>query len=176
MKQIIPLTLTLLLLAVSQCVGQERKASPNEKIDNAQPLSAPDKDAVVQAIVDEMYANDLQPYVMDIGKEVSRSEYQVNVYFKPTLNSNRAGWVIYKLLPYGEVLRMFTLRSDGTAVLFGKLRDRFPPTQPSYLTVYMDDDELCQTKREWQKGHFTVELKPSADRVAEARARQQKRK
>jgi len=39
---------------------------------------------------DEMYANDLQPYVMDIGKEISRSKYQVAVYFKPTLNYDGA--------------------------------------------------------------------------------------
>jgi len=70
---------------------------------------------------------------------------------------------------------MFSVRSEGPAVLFGKLRDRFPPTQPSYLTVYMDDDELCQSKREWSKENFTVELRPTAERVAEGRARQQKR-
>jgi len=175
MIRIIFLTLALLFLTLTQGVSQERKASSNEKSDGSQPLSQADKDAVMQAIVDEMYANDLQPYVMDIGKEVSRSEYQVGVYFKPTLNSNRAGWVIYKLLPYGEVLRMFILRSDGSAVLFGKLRDRFPPTQPSYLTVYMDDNELCQAKKDWQKEYFSVELKPSEERVSKARARQQKR-
>ena len=62
--------------------------------------------------------------------------YELNAYFKPTLNSTGTGWVIYKLMPYGQVLRMFSLRSDGVAVLYGKLRDRFPPTQPSYLTVY----------------------------------------
>jgi hypothetical protein len=39
----------------------------------------------------------------------------------------------------------------------------------------MDDDELCQMKKEWQKEHFIVELKPSAERLAAARARQQKR-
>jgi hypothetical protein len=70
---------------------------------------------------------------------------------------------------------LFSIRSDGLAILYGKLRDHFPPTQPSYLTVYMDDDELCQMEREWKKGQFTVELKPSADRVTEARARQKKR-
>jgi hypothetical protein len=73
------------------------------------------------------------------------------------------------------VYRLFSIGNDGLAILYGKLRDRFPPTHPSYLTVYMDDDELCQLEREWQKGHFTVELKPSAERIAEARARQQKR-
>jgi hypothetical protein len=167
--------LVLVFLALSQGVGQERKAGHDGENDNARPLSQADKDAVVQAIVDEIYVNNLQPYVIDVGREVSRSEYRLNIYFKPTLNKDNAGWVIYKLLPYGEVYRLFSVRGDGLALLYGKLRDRFPPTQPSYLTVYMDDDQLCQMKKEWGKGDFTVELKPSADRVAEARARQQKR-
>ncbi len=175
MRRIISATFALVFLALSQGVGQERKAGHDEKSDNARPLSQADKDAVVQAIVDEMYINNLQGYGFDVGKQISDSAYQLKVYFKPTLNSDRIGWVIYKLMPYGEVLRMFSVRSDGLAVLHGKLRDRFPPTQPSYLTVYMDDDELCQSKRECSKQHFTVELKPSANRIAEARARQQKR-
>jgi len=175
MRRIIPFTLALLFVALPPSVGQERKASPDEKSDNARPLSAADRNAVMQAIVDEIYANSLQGYGFDVGKQTSASAYQLEAYFKPTLKKDNAGWVIYKLMPYGEVLRMFTIRRDGMAVLFGKLRDRFPPTQPSYLTVYMDDDELCQMKREWGKGHFTVELKPSADRVAEARARERKR-
>lgn len=175
MKRIISITLALLFLALSQVVGQEQKARTDDKSDNTQPLSQADKDAVVQAIVDEMYINNIQPYVIDVAKEQSRSEYQLNIYFKPSLNKENVGWVIYKLMPYGQVYRLFSIRSDGLAVLYGKLRDHFPPTQPSYLTVYMDDDELCKIEREWQKGYFTVELKPSADRVAEAKARQKKR-
>jgi hypothetical protein len=175
MRRIISITLALVFLALSHGVSQEHKAGPDEKNENTRALSPADKNAVVQAIVDEMYANNLQPYVIDVAKELSRSEYQLNVYFKPTLNKDNAGWVIYKLMPYGEVYRLFSLRNDGLAILYGKLRDCFPPTQPSYLTVYMDDDELCQMKKEWQKEQFTVELKPSADRIAEARARQQKR-
>jgi len=175
MRRIICVTLALLFLALSQGVGQESKAGSAERSDNARPLSQADKDAVMQAILDEMYVDNLQPYVIDVGKELSRSEYQLNIYFKPTLNKDNAGWVIYKLMPYGEVYRLFSIRSDGLAIIYGKLRDRFPPTQPSYLTVYMDDDQLCQIKKEWSKEHFAVELKPSADRVAEALARQQKR-
>ncbi len=175
MRRIISITLVLLFFALVQGVSQERGASPDEKGDNARPLSQADKDAVVQAILDEMYVNNLQPNVIDVGKELSRSEYQLNIYFKPTLNKDSAGWVIYKLMPYGQVYRLFSIRSDGLAVLYGKLRDRFPPTQPSYLTVYMDDDQLCQFETEWSKEHFDVALNPSADRVAEALAREKKR-
>lgn len=160
--------------ALSQVVGQESKAG-GERGDNIRPLSQADKDAVVQAILDEMYVDNLQPYVIDVGKELSRSEYQLNIYFKPTLNKDNAGWVIYKLMPYGQVYRLFSIRTDGLAILHGKLRDRFAPTQPSYLTVYMDDDQLCQLEKEWSKEHFNVTLKPSANRVAEARSRERKR-
>jgi len=162
-------------LALSQSVGQERKATPDEKSDSGRPLSATDKVSVIQAILDEMYVNNLQGSGFDVGKPTLGSAYQLNAYFKPTLNSDQVGWVIYKLMPYGEVYRLFSMRNDGLAILYGKLRDRFPPTHPSYLTVYMDDDELCRMKKEWQKQHFTVELKPSGDRVAEARRRQEKR-
>jgi hypothetical protein len=175
MRRIICVTLALLFLALSQGVGQESKAGTAEGSDNARPLSQADKDAVVQAILDEMYVDNLQPYVIDVGKELSRSEYQLNIYFKPTLNKDNAGWAIYKLMPYGQVYRLFSIRSDGLAILYGKLRDRFPSTQPSYLTVYMDDDDLCQMERDWGKEHFTVQLKPSAERLAQARARQKKR-
>ena len=155
---------------------QESDASPDTRSGNAQILSAADRNSVIQAVVDEIYDHHLQGYVADVGKHVSDSQYQVGVYFKPTLNSDGAGWVIYKLMPYGEVLRMFTLRSDGLAVLHGKLGGRFPPTQPSYLTVYMDDAELCQFKKQWSKEFFAVNINPSAERVGEARARQLKRK
>jgi hypothetical protein len=175
MRRITSITLVLLVLALSQAVGQQHTARTNDNSDNARPLSQANKDAVVQAIIDEMYANNLHPYVIDVGKELSRSQYQLNLYFKPTLNKDNVGWVIYKLMPYGQVYRLFSIRGDGLAIIYGKLRDHFPPTQPSYLTVYMDDDQLCQMEKEWQKGHFEVELKPSVDRVLEAQERQKKR-
>jgi hypothetical protein len=175
MRQIISIIFVLLFFALPHGVSQERGSSQNEKNDEIQPLAPSDKAAVKQAIVDEMYANQLQGFGFDVGKQISDSDYQLKAYFKPSLNRNGAGFVIYKLMPYGEVLRLFSVRSDELAVLYGKLRDRFPPTQPSYLTVYADDDELCKMKRDWQKEYFTVELKPSAERVAEALARERKR-
>lgn len=166
---------TVLLVLTATALAQGKRPNANTETQGAQKLTAADEEAVEQAILDEMYAHHLQGYVADIGKQESGPVYQLRAYFKPNLNSNRAGWVIYKLMPYGQVLRMFSLRSDGLAVLYGRLRDRFPPTQPSYLTVYMDDDQLCQFERDWSKEHFDVLLKPSTDRVAEALARQRKR-
>lgn len=124
---------------------------------------------------DEMYVNNLEPEVIDVGMETSDSEYQLTAYFKPTLDKDNTGFIIYKLMPYGEVSRLFAVEPNGLGVLYGKLKNHFPPTEPSYLTVYMDDDDLCRMKAEWGKSYFTVDLKPGAKRIAEARARQRRR-
>jgi hypothetical protein len=165
----------VLLVLTSTALPQGKRLNANTETQGAQKLTTADEEAVEQAIVDEIYAHHLQGYMADVGKQQSGSVYELNAYFKPTLNSNKAGWVVYKLMPYGQVLRMFTLRRDGVAMLYGKLRDRFPPTQPSYLTVYMGDDELCQFETNALKAHFDVSLKPSAERVAQALARQKER-
>ncbi|MGA9854687.1 MAG: hypothetical protein WBR29_05355 [Gammaproteobacteria bacterium] len=164
----------VLLIAGLTATAQETQLGANSKANAAQKLT-PVEEAVTLAIVDEIYAHHLQGFVADVGKQQSASVYELNAYFKPALNSKKVGWVVYKLMPYGQVLRMFTLRQDGVAVLYGKLRDRFPPTQPSYLTVYMDDDELCRFETNALKVHFDVSLKPSAERVAQAVARQKER-
>jgi len=75
MRRIISITLALVFLALSQGVGQEHRASPDEKSENARPLSPADKDAVVQSIVDEMYVNNIQGYGFDVGKQTSASAY-----------------------------------------------------------------------------------------------------
>ncbi len=51
----------------------------------------------------------------------------------------------------------------------------FRVTQPSYPTAYMDDDELCKLKHVWIKRQFVVNLHPSKEFVAAARARQRDR-
>ena len=177
MRRFASVSLVLLLLFVpAEALSQGTNVHPNDGGDKTRPLTQADKDAVVEAIQDEMYVSQLQPEVIDVGVEVSSSEYQMEAYFKPTLNKDGEGWIIYKLMPYGEVSRMFEVDPSGLGVLYGRLRNRFPPTEPSYLTVYMDDDELCRMKKDWGKSYFTVELKPSAKRIAEARVRQRRRK
>ena len=164
-----------LLVLTSPAFAQGTHPNPNTESQGAQKLTTANEEAVEQAIVDEIYAHRLQGYVADVGKQKSGSIYELNAYFKPTLTDNRTGWIIYKLMPYGQVLRMFSLQTDGVAVLYGKLENRFPPTEPSYLTVYMDDEQLCQFEREALKAHFDVALNPSADRVEQALARQKQR-
>jgi hypothetical protein len=99
----------------------------------------------------------------------------LGVYLNPELKGGNVGWVIYKLMPYGQVLRMYTLRSDGLAVLYGKLSNRFPPTEPSYLTVYMSDDQLCRLEHEWAKYQVRISTSPSPTLLQEAIRRQRAR-
>lgn len=175
MKQANLILAFVLLATAHDGMTQQHAAVAASVSDKAKVLSVADRNAVKLAIVDEMYAHDLQGYVPDISRLVSGSEYKVRAYFDPKLHSGNVGWVIYKLMPYGEVLRMFTIGDDGFAFLYGKLRNHFPPTEPSYLTVYMDDDDLCQIKQQWLKEYFLVDSNPSATRVTEARARERKR-
>ncbi|MGB6131549.1 MAG: hypothetical protein WBG54_07200 [Acidobacteriaceae bacterium] len=139
------------------------------------PLSEAGRSEAVEAILDEIYADNLEGYVPDVGQRVTSSEYRLTIYFKPTLNANGEGWAVYKLMPYGQVLRMFTLEHNGMAVLFGDPHNKFPPTEPSYLTVYMDDSELCRLEEQWPKQRIIVQLHPSPQRVDEAKQRQSER-
>lgn len=138
-------------------------------------LTATDIKAVTQAIEDEIYDYGYQNGFMDVGKETNQDERELRVYIQPTLNDQGLAWAIYKLMPYGEVLRMFWIRKDGMVVLGNDPEFGFPPTEPSYLTVYMDDDELCHDKQTWLKANFMVRFHPSAQRLREAAERQKQR-
>lgn len=175
MRRIACIISLLLITAVPHGICQTARANVKTGSGSSYALTPSEKDAAKQAIVDEIYANSLQGYVADVGLKTSNSVYSLTVYFKPSLNADKEGWVIYKLMPYGQVLRMFTIRNDGIAVLFGNLRDHFPPTEPSYLTVYMNDDELCRNEKEWEKDFVEVHLIPTRDRVSAAHRRQRQR-
>lgn len=132
--------------------------------------------AVIQAAQDEIYEYDYQGHFDLVGEGIGDRAVRVAIYFEPRVSiKDRTGWVIYKLMPYGEVFREFYIRSDGLASFPANPELGFPPTQPSYLTVYIEDDKLCRFKREWRKTFFVVEFKPSPERVKEAIERQKKR-
>jgi hypothetical protein len=146
---------------------------PQEK----RPLRETEMNAVIEAIQDEIYDLNLEKYVNDIGTRSpnNRNQYSVNVYFQPEVIENSRSWVIYKLMPDGEILRMYELGRSGRIYLHGKPGE-FRMTQPDYPTVFMDDDELCKLKHDWKKRYYTVNTDPSAELVAAARARQRARK
>jgi hypothetical protein len=129
---------------------------------------------IVLAIQDEIYHEGFEEKFADIGEPVNGSEHNVPVYIQPTFTDGR-GWIIYKLMPYGEIYRMYYIR-NGLVILHGDPENGFPPTQPDYLTVYMNDGDLCKLKQQWIKRHFVINLMPSKKRIHEANARQKIRK
>jgi|SRR5580658_746910 hypothetical protein len=131
--------------------------------------------ALVQAIEDEIYVRGYEKKFADVGEPDGPNRHRLPLYVQPSLKDGRA-WVIYKLMPYGEIYRMFYVQSDGLVILHGRPDNGFPPTQPDYLTVYMDDDDLCNYKSHWIKSSFVVDTSVSQDRVDQARVRENKRK
>jgi len=129
---------------------------------------------LVEAIEDEIYARGYETKYADLGEPREQGEHRLPVYIQPTVSEGR-GWIIYKLMPFGEIYRMFSISKDGAVSLHGNPSNGFPPTQPDYLTLYMDDEDLCKTKHDWRKEYFLVELHPSAKRVSEAKVHQRQR-
>ena len=72
-------------------------------------------------------------------------------------------------------MRMFWIDPSGLAKVGGHPEWDFPPTEPSYLTVYMDDGDLCKLKGEWIHARLQIELQPSKEVIAEAMKRQRDR-
>jgi hypothetical protein len=144
-------------------------------------ISEPEVKAVIQAVEDEIYDYGFQKQFYQMGEEVGVSpnapRSRMRIYIQPEINAEDGGGrVIYKLMPYGEVLRDFIVRKDGLVVLDGDPQNGFPPTQESSTkTVYMDDDEVCQMKRDWLKDFFVVDDSPSTQRIEEATQRQKLR-
>ncbi len=140
------------------------------------PLSPRDISAVLLAIKDEIYAGGCAPAFADIGKSVGQGEkvHRINVYFEPSLKQGLSS-VIYKFWPFGEVKRMYWIDKAGLAHLAGHPDWGFPPTEPSYLTIYMGDRELIHVKSTWERVLLDIQLLPSAERIREAEQRQAKR-
>lgn len=160
---VIALGLSLLLVALPATKGQAPRGSP---------VTTMDRSALVEAIQDEIYDEGCQGYGYDAAAIHSGRTYDLPLYIQPSFDGNGDSWAIYKLLPQGEVYRMFSVDQNGLASLYGHPEWRFPPTGPSYLTVYMDDNQLCQFKHDWIKSSFAVDLMPTSQRIREASQRQ----
>jgi hypothetical protein len=103
---------------------------------------------------------------------------EFNVYINPQLKpatGGDEGVVIYKYLPFGEVIRPFIVGTDGVAYLTGSPDRGFGWTRPEGNTIYMDDEELIKDKQQSIKVPFSIELKPARKVILEAAARQKKR-
>jgi hypothetical protein len=125
-------------------------------------------------VQDEIYDFGYQKQFYEVGPEPASGVTRVPLYIQPRLKDGE-GTVIYKLMPYGEVIRNFHFNKDGLAVLEGAPDGGFPPTQPNTLTLYMDDDDVCRWKHEWVRAHFDILDTPPPQRVSEASERQEQR-
>jgi len=160
---------SLLLIVCSASSGQSATKTR---------LTQSETRAVVQAIQDEVYDYEYQGHFFPeggpVGDAVSDSRTRVPLYIDPLLEDGE-GQAIYKLMPYGEVLRLFHVHEDGTIVLDGDPEVGFPATQPNRKTVYIKDAEVARMKREWVKSSFDIDLSPSTEVVQDAVRRQKQR-
>lgn len=143
-------------------------------------LTESDMKAVILAVEDEIYDHEYCKKYYNIGRCAgNRTDHwvsEVPIYISPSTDKYGYGYAIYKLMPYGEVYRLFFFRKeDGMAVLVGDSENGFPITQPSHLTIYDDDEEICRMKAEWLKRYFLVEEMPPISVYEKAANRQEKR-
>ncbi|HEY2857310.1 MAG TPA: hypothetical protein VGJ21_02710 [Terracidiphilus sp.] len=131
------------------------------------------------AVADEIYDNG--HYKDFWGFETSGPngpEAQFNVYIshelKPATGGD-LGQIIYKYLPYGEVLRRFIIDSSGTVYLMGDPESGFGWTRPDMNTIYMPDEDVIEFKQRALKLSFSIDLEPRKTVLAAAAARQKKR-
>jgi hypothetical protein len=135
--------------------------------------------AIKQAVEDEIYDYGQQGGFYQLGENLGASEHwigQLPIYVNPVYDTHEnIGQIVYKLMPYGEVFRVFSLLKNGQVELDGDPHNKFPLSQPSHLTVFMDDAEICRIKRTWIKGSFIVDVSPTLAMVQEASRRQKVR-
>ena len=156
-----------LLCLAAICFAQEERA----KVPDA------DAQAIVSAIEDEIYDYHLQEKFRDVGEPLSTDKFKIPVYVLPgPKGKGHDYYLIYRLMPYGEMYRLVSVQADGS--MAGLLRNPdlgFPPDAPATLTVYYNDDEICNDKHKAAKFFFVVDTSPSKERVREAVVRQKKR-
>ena len=122
----------MISLATTLLAGQ-----PQQK----RPIRETEINAVIEAIQDEIYDLNLEKYVDDIGTRSpnNRNQYSVNVYFQPDILDNSRSWVIYKLMPDGEIVRMYEIGRSGRIYLHGKPGEfritQTPITRPCTWTM-----------------------------------------
>ena len=141
-------------------------------------LTQSETKALVQAVQDEIYDREYQGYFFPeggpVGDVVTESRTRVPLYVDPMVEGGE-GQVIYKLMPYGEVLRLFRVHDDGTIVLDGDPELGFPASQPDRKTVYLEDGTVYRMKREWVKSSFEIDLSPSPEMMQDVIRRQKQR-
>ena len=121
----------LLCRAVTLLVGFILVANyPQSVWATEQPVGQPVVTKLIQAIEDEIYAKGYQTRYGDLGEPGSHGVHRIAVYVQPLISKGR-GWIVYKLMPFGEIYRMYSISADGEVRLHGDPSIGFPPTQPT---------------------------------------------
>lgn len=140
-----------------------------------------DVKAIVQAVEDEIYDYGYEKQFDEIGENIGApgkvAQTRIPIYIEPEITAPyESGRVIYKLMPYGEIVREFVIRSNGLVVLDADPENGFPPTdEANTKTVYLDDDEVCRMKHNWVRSFFVISDSPSSEMIHEAARRQKLR-
>jgi hypothetical protein len=141
-------------------------------------LTQSETKGLVQAVQDEIYDRDYQgnffPEGGPVGDLISDSRTRVPLYIDPVVDGGE-GQAIYKLMPYGEVLRLFHVHDGGMIVLDGDPELGFPASQPNRKTVYLKDDDLDRLKHEWLRSSFEIDLWPRPETIQDVVRRQKQR-
>lgn len=156
--------ITVLFLCLSSAhVAIAGHSKPNEH----------DIAAIVQAVEDEIYDWGYENRYANIGTTGAiSSPTDVPIFISPELDDDGSGSVIYRFMPFGEVLRRFAFRADGVAVLWGDPLNGFPASQPDTKTIYLHDEDICAFKQRAVRAYFTVDPDVSRRRREEAGRRQ----
>lgn len=173
-----------LALAISTPILQDNQITVDKiaaartapRISGVHALTASDQKAVIQAVEDEVYDYGFEKEFYDIGINSGTPHHwisKVPIYIDPSTDKDGNGRAIYRLMPYGEVFRLFFVRKDGVVVLIGDPDNKFPITEPSKLTVFVDDDEICRMKKQWIRSTIFVDEQPPSQTVMAAVARQE---
>ena len=134
--------------------------------------------AVVQAVQDEIYDYGFEDDYSRVGENLARDpskwKSRMPICVNPEIEDGE-GRVIYQLMHYGEIYRVFTIRKDGLVILDGDPELEFPPTQASLKTLYMNKGRVRQLKHDWLRDSFLIDTAPESRIVQDAAERQMRR-
>lgn len=134
---------------------------------------------IKQAVEDEIYDYGYFAEFYEIGDNLGTPQHwkaRIHIFINPVYNfADQHGEVIYKLMPYGKIYRLFYIDAKGDITLDGDPHNRFPITQPSRQTVFMDDLDVCRDEQRWMDTFFVVDTQPAQDMIEEAAQRQKER-
>ena len=164
---------TLMICMALFCVSVRAQF---HSIGTSKPLPKASVPNIVMAIEDEIYDYKQENSFVNIGSTGAIGvPTKIPLYIQKSVSDRSVGWVLYKDMPHGEVLRRFIIRDDGLVVLYGDPGLDFPAQQPDTKTIYLDDDDVCRFKINALRTTFTVDPDVSSQRITEAEAGQMRR-